>query len=204
MYLFFYTRFLHSNGKLKITLKNVIEACLKQGVAEEKYWPFDESKIDIEPPHNIYVESCKNITGTTFEKIEISINSFKNYLLTYNIPFICFLKISKEKLIKDQRNIINGYEEVNTYHSVLVVGFDDVRQCFKFQNSYGKEWGDNGFGYFSFNYLNSIINAYSMKNSCIKSQTSKMSELILFCNYVFQCYKLDSYHEEELQYFHFE
>jgi hypothetical protein len=31
-------------------------------------------------------------------------------------------------------------------HTVLLVGYDDSRAEFKFQNSWGEDWGDGGFG----------------------------------------------------------
>ena len=35
-------------------------------------------------------------------------------------------------------------------HSVLLVGYDDSKNQFKFINSWGPEWGDGGFGYLSY------------------------------------------------------
>jgi len=35
-------------------------------------------------------------------------------------------------------------------HSVLLVGYDDSSAGFKFQNSWGAEWGDNGFGHIGY------------------------------------------------------
>ena len=40
-------------------------------------------------------------------------------------------------------------------HSVLVVGYDDSRGEFKFQNSWGSNWGDRGFGYLPYELFNS-------------------------------------------------
>lgn len=38
-------------------------------------------------------------------------------------------------------------------HAVFVVGYDDNKKLFKFQNSWSKDWGDKGYGYFSYDYM---------------------------------------------------
>jgi C1A family cysteine protease len=38
-------------------------------------------------------------------------------------------------------------------HSVCLVGYDDAKQTFKFINSWGPTWGDHGYGYLPFKYL---------------------------------------------------
>ncbi len=39
------------------------------------------------------------------------------------------------------------------FHDVLVVGYGDFdgRRVFKFRNSWGTNWGDNGYGYIHIN-----------------------------------------------------
>ena len=38
-------------------------------------------------------------------------------------------------------------EKVLGGHAILAVGFDDKTQRFKFRNSWGTTWGDDGYGY---------------------------------------------------------
>jgi C1A family cysteine protease len=45
------------------------------------------------------------------------------------------------------------HEETNFGHSVIIVGYDEEKNHFKFKNSYGPDWGDNGYGYLPFKYL---------------------------------------------------
>lgn len=37
-------------------------------------------------------------------------------------------------------------------HAIMLVGYDDNKQWFKFKNSWGMKWGDNGYGYLSYDY----------------------------------------------------
>lgn len=38
-------------------------------------------------------------------------------------------------------------------HAILICGYDDSKQRFKFQNSWGSNWGDNGHGYLPYSYV---------------------------------------------------
>lgn len=40
-------------------------------------------------------------------------------------------------------------------HAVLFVGYDDAKSRFKFKNSWGPSWGDNGYGYLPYAYFTS-------------------------------------------------
>lgn len=40
-------------------------------------------------------------------------------------------------------------------HAILFVGYDDSKSLFKFKNSWGKSWGDNGYGYLPYGYFTS-------------------------------------------------
>ena len=36
-------------------------------------------------------------------------------------------------------------------HAMLVTGYDDGRRAFRIQNSWGREWGDGGYAWYSYN-----------------------------------------------------
>lgn len=46
----------------------------------------------------------------------------------------------------------------NMGHAIVVVGYDDNTKLFKFINSYGTAWGNNGYGYIHYNLFNTVVN----------------------------------------------
>jgi hypothetical protein len=43
------------------------------------------------------------------------------------------------------------------YHAVCVVGYDDSRQAFRFVNSWGAGWGDGGFAWLSYRFVDACL-----------------------------------------------
>ncbi len=43
-------------------------------------------------------------------------------------------------------------------HAILIVGYDDNTRTFKFINSYGSTWGNNGYGYISYAMYKDVLN----------------------------------------------
>jgi C1A family cysteine protease len=51
-------------------------------------------------------------------------------------------------------------------HAILIVGYDDANNAFKFINSWGSNWGNNGYGWISYNRAPNVIReAYIIKSS---------------------------------------
>lgn len=49
-------------------------------------------------------------------------------------------------------------------HAILFVGYDDSKSLFKFKNSWGTSWGDNGYGYLPYKYFTSgnVVEAWTV------------------------------------------
>jgi C1A family cysteine protease len=63
-------------------------------------------------------------------------------------------------------------------HAVCFVGYDDTKQVFKFKNSWGSSWGDNGYGYLPYQYLLSgnvadLWTIYTQENGAVSIDVVK-------------------------------
>lgn len=66
------------------------------------------------------------------------------------------------------------------HHAICICGFDDKLKAFKFKNSWGPTWGNNGFGWISYEY----ISKYASEALCYtitQSKDPKFTQLISFC-----------------------
>jgi len=44
-------------------------------------------------------------------------------------------------------------------HAVCIVGYDDRKKLLKFINSWGEDWGAQGYGYLPYDYVKLIFNS---------------------------------------------
>jgi C1A family cysteine protease len=138
-------------------LRDVLKAMNRYGVCLEKTFPYS-SNYSLKPTQTAYSEGMKyqvikyaNIP-TMNVNINNTLNDLKTFLqngMTFVGGIICysnFFNGSNGMIPLPAGNIIGG-------HAVLFVGYDDNRKVFKFKNSWGKNWGDKGYGYLPYQYL---------------------------------------------------
>ncbi len=156
-------------------LRNTMGALTLTGVAPEKYWPYDISKFDVEPPSFVYAVAdnyealryfCHDPIGSNIPKSTV-LARVKLYL-AYGIPsmfgFFGFGSFSNS-------NVAGGIpfpcpgERAKWGHAIVAVGYDDNKKikntacnkttkgAFLIRNSWGAGWGDHGYGWLPYDYL---------------------------------------------------
>jgi C1A family cysteine protease len=134
-------------------VRDSIKSTISYGTCFENTWPYS-NPLNRKPSTQAYLEAKKygTISYTTIQANNL--NLLKT-TLSQGIPvvigFICYSNIfdsgvSTTGIIPLQNdNIIGG-------HAVLLVGYNDTTGQFKFKNSWGTSWGDNGYGYLPYEY----------------------------------------------------
>jgi len=96
------------------------------------------------------IKKYARLKGTGYDKVK----SFKEKqkvidlykkVLTNKIPIISAIHVSKNLEISKTGECTK--DTVIFKFPVLIVGFNDFKKSFIFQNCWGKNWGDKGFGY---------------------------------------------------------
>lgn len=148
-------------------LRDAIDALLKNGGVAEEAWPYKAGEFAAKPPKNI----------DQAERFKISrawpvhdVKELKAALQTYG-PVVGGFAVyesgeSADALKTGIIPIPSPKEPIIGGHAVCFVGFDDSKKLLKFQNQWGTDWGDKGYGYISYEYAEAFLNdawAISMK-----------------------------------------
>jgi C1A family cysteine protease len=134
------------------------------GLCSEELWPYKISKFTVKPPL-ICDTDAGNHKITSYRIIPINnllIQTIKN-CIDNNTPVLIAIAVytSFESKNAEKTGIIPipnlQKEKCLGGHELCLIGYDDVKSIFTVQNSWGSNWGDNGFCYIPYNYLTNKI-----------------------------------------------
>lgn len=136
------------------------------GSPPEKYWQYDISKFDDEPPAFCY-SFASNFQALKYFRLDYAKMSEKEILasiketLTRKLP--CMFGFSVYESINNSANgkipFPKPKEKTLGGHAVCAVGYDDTMKigstvgAFVIRNSWGTAWGDSGYGYLPYEYV---------------------------------------------------
>lgn len=136
------------------TIRDSIKTLHKTGTCSETMWPYIISKFTYKPPMGCYQNTRKI---TEYKKLEHSIDDFK-ICLQMGTPFIfgftVYESFQTDMVAKTGIMTIPKIgEKMLGGHAVMAVGFDDKRKVFIIRNSWGSEWGDGGYFYMPYEFI---------------------------------------------------
>lgn len=144
------------NEDLGASIRNSIKSINKHGVCFEETWPYDITQFTEKPPPNCYKEA-RNHKIVKYERISPNINDIKSAIISgFPVIFGFIVFDSIEKPTTTRSGIIpipSSNSKKLGGHCVLCCGWDDSRRLFEIMNSWGTEWGNNGYGWISYDYI---------------------------------------------------
>ncbi len=163
LYLYYQFRRLYDDVNLDegSTIKDCINILHKDGIVPEFLYPYIESKVFNNPFNNTsefldkYSKFCRCLG---FENISRKVIKQK---LLLDHPVLCGIKLFDSVYTDEVRNsgiikYCEEYDKILGGHCIILIGFDDDKKYYKFINSWGPKWGDNGFGYLPYDYIKNI------------------------------------------------
>jgi C1A family cysteine protease len=156
-------------------LRNVMGALCLCGVPDEKYWPYDVSEFDKEPPAFVYAVAdnyeavkyfCHDPQGANVPPEEV-LSTVKQYLAAGIPSMFGFWGFPSF----DNANVKGGIpypcpgENAQWGHAIVAVGYDDSKKigntkcnrettgALLIRNSWGTSWGDDGYGFLPYEYV---------------------------------------------------
>jgi C1A family cysteine protease len=137
-------------------IRDGIKSVNKQGACPESLWPYDINKFTDKPTKECYKEAAKH-KAVSYQRLLPSLNQLKGCLAS-GFPFVfgftVYESFESQKVAKTgvvpmpstRESILGG-------HAVLAVGYNDANQRFIVRNSWGKDWGKNGYFTMPYPYL---------------------------------------------------
>jgi C1A family cysteine protease len=154
-------------------LRTTMGAMAMFGIVPEKYWPYSVHKFNEEPSAFLY-SYAQNFQALLYYRLDVQgvtkehlLEKIKQHLrmgLPLIFGFTCYTSLDTA----DDGNIPfpDRNEEVEGGHAVMAVGFDDKKEivncnnpsiktkgAIMIRNSWGTEWGDNGYGWLPYDYI---------------------------------------------------
>lgn len=133
------------------SIRDAFKVLRKYGVCTDTRWPFNQQLPDPDAENDILQEALQYRIGNYHL---LSDNDERLYHLANIGPFVIgvpvysnWSEITDDGLVPDPSGLLYGG------HAVLVVGYDESKKQFRFQNSWGPNWGDKGYGYFTYEYV---------------------------------------------------
>lgn len=140
-----------------MTLGSAIEAVQLKGAALQSSWPFDLTNVNAPPPKDAFNEAMRYKVG---DAMQIPLNlDLMRQCLSDGYPIVFGLKLTQAFFYPPHDAFIptpdpsDPKSASHGNHAMLIVGYNDRQRVFVVRNSWGTEWGVEGYCYLSYDYV---------------------------------------------------
>lgn len=147
-----------SGAPLREGIKTVnrIGVCPEDQPGSKANWPYDPLRFARRPSSQCYAEA-KHVRALSYHRLHHDASILKG-CLAEGYPFVFGFTVypSFEGPDVKQTGMVAlpvKDEQVIGGHAVMAVGYDDARSVLIARNSWGPEWGDQGYFYLPYEYL---------------------------------------------------
>jgi C1A family cysteine protease len=139
-----------------LNILGALQTVKSYGISSETYWPYIIANFAKLAPSESFTQ-LYTLNNYSYASVIQDIAHIKECLVL-NLPVIIGVKVydSFESNNASKTGIIptpSSNENLLGGHCIILVGYNDDVGYFQFQNSWGTNWGDKGYGYLPYNYV---------------------------------------------------
>lgn len=161
LYQYYHTRYIENNVALDtgaVDLRNAMKSLQKYCICADSFWPYNVYRFNVQPLPPAYSDAP--------QRTIVSYASLKN-----NQDLITSLNDNNPVVIGFE--VFSGFDELDSSdpvvkmpgpmdftlggHSVCLVGYSIPENKFLAKNSFGQDWGDNGYFWMPFGYASAYV-----------------------------------------------
>ncbi len=145
------------------SIHDAMSLIVSRGALTLDLMPYDVNNYTRQPSPD-QLQFASKFKAKEFQKVRYNDPSEIKAQLAQNRPVVVGILVDEgfndlrgKTIYKEQKGQSFGG------HAITIVGYNDSTNAFKFQNSWGTTWGDNGFGYIDYRFLAKVCkSAYVM------------------------------------------
>jgi C1A family cysteine protease len=140
-------------------IRDVMKALSSYGACHEDKWPYQIKDFDLAPSQIATEEALKHQILNYYRLPNLK--AIKACLVEGYPAVGGFMVPASADNTETEKNGIIKYpgsdENFIGGHAVLFIGYNDKTKLLIFQNSWGTDWGDKGFGYLPYDFVNNCL-----------------------------------------------
>jgi C1A family cysteine protease len=164
LFIYYNERAIEGNIKFDsgATIRDGMKTLTKDGVCPEKDWPYTTCKFKKKPPGACYRKG-KDTQVLEYLSVTRSVNEIKQ-CLAQGYPVVFGFTVFDSFMTDEVSQtgvapVPSAYDSCLGGHAVMKVGYDDSKKAWLVRNSWGKEWGLDGYFWMPYEYTTQGISS---------------------------------------------
>ncbi len=148
------------------TIRAAMKVLQSRGVCPEECWPYHAERPGT-PCHDADALAAPYVIDGYWRVGPNDVVQAMKESLVANGPFVAGIEVYES--FEDARDgVVPMPAKSESWlggHAICIVGYDDTKGYFKFKNSWGWDWGDGGYGYLPYSYMEPyLMDAWSARD----------------------------------------